>query len=394
MRNKRSNGEGSFRKDERRNLWIYSLSYDVDGQKGRKQFAGKTKGAAKQKAEMFIEGLKKPRDKGYTVEKWIEYWLNSIARPQVRERTFEKYKSTLKNYVIPYMGELPLDGVNAGDLQEHFNDLMVFGGTKGTGLSPSTVKATRKYFMQALDYAVDRELLTSNPVRKTKPPKSEKEEIVILSDEQVSKLLDETDKLDNQFMALMMRGIFTIAVHSGLRQGELFALDWEKGVDFKNNCLIVTKTLSRIVGKGAVFCETKTRTSRRNIAMSEKDMRLLKHYREAQLEQEKQAVENGFGYINTHKLVFTSPNGQPIHASNFSRRYFRPLMRAAGISDSVTFHAFRHTHATRLLEHGVNVKLIQQRLGHSNITTTLDIYSHVTQNMARDVIKAIENFPE
>ena len=154
MRNKRSNGEGSFRKDERRNLWIYSLSYDVDGQKGRKQFAGKTKGAAKQKAEMFIEGLKKPSDKRYTVEKWCEYWLNSIARPQVRERTFEKYKSTLKNYVIPYIGELSLNDVNAGDLQEHFNDLMVFGGTKGTGLSPSTVKATRKYFMQALDYAV------------------------------------------------------------------------------------------------------------------------------------------------------------------------------------------------------------------------------------------------
>lgn len=394
MRNKRSNGEGSFRKDERRNLWIYSLSYDVDGQKGRKQFAGKTKGAAKQKAEMFIEGLKKPSDKRYTVEKWCEYWLNSIARPQVRERTFEKYRSTLKNYVIPYMGELSLDGVNAGDLQEHLNDLLVSGGVKGTGISPSTVKATRKYLMQALDYAVERDLMASNPVRKTKPPKSEKEDVVILSDEQVAKLLDETDELDNPFIALMMRTIFTIAIHSGLRQGELFALDWKNGVDFKNGCLVVTKTLSRIVGKGAVFCEPKTRTSRRNIPMSEKDMQLLKRYREEQLKQEKQAIEYGFGYVNMHNLVFTSPNGQPVHVSNFSRRYFRPLMRAAGIPDTVTFHAFRHTHATRLLEQGVNVKLIQQRLGHSNITTTLDIYSHVTQNMARDVIKAIENFPE
>jgi len=91
-----------------------------------------------------------------------------------------------------------------------------------------------------------------------------------------------------------------------------------------------------------------------------------------------------------HDLVFTSPFGEPMSPTNFSRRYFKPLLKKWNISSDFTFHGLRHTHATLLLRQGVNPKIVQERLGHSSIKVTMDTYSHVLPDMQRQAVDALQ----
>lgn len=91
-----------------------------------------------------------------------------------------------------------------------------------------------------------------------------------------------------------------------------------------------------------------------------------------------------------HGLVFTSPFGEPISPTNFTRRYFRPLLKKCKINEDFTFHGLRHTHATLLLQQGVNPKIVQERLGHSSIKVTMDTYSHVLSDVQRQAVDALQ----
>ena len=136
-----------------------------------------------------------------------------------------------------------------------------------------------------------------------------------------------------------MPQIISLTVHTGMRQGEVFGLKWDD-VDLEKSCLFIRRSLSHVIDKGAVF-------------------------------------------------IFTSPFGEPISPTNFSRRYFKPLLKKCDISSDFTFHSLRHNHAKLLLRQGVNPKIVQERLGHSSIKVTMDTYSHVLPDMQRQAVDAL-----
>ena len=385
---RRNAGEGVIYQDKNRGLWIYQVSYkDSEGVRKRKKFAAKTKREAMEKGKTFLneqnQGLDVSRQ-DVTVAEWIDECMENYVKPRIRPRTYEKYLSSIKNYILPKFGKFKLSELEASSLQKHFNSLLINGRADGKGLSPSTVRAARRYFAMCIDDAVREGLLLRNVIRLTKSPKLTRKEIVVLTKEEVTNLIETAKNIENNFMKIMMPEILSFTVRTGLRQGEVFGLKWED-IDFQNSCLFVKRSLAHVVGKGAVFQEPKTKNSRRRVLLMPEDVESLKKYQQWQ----KNYAEELGDKFSGHGLVFTSPFGEPISPTNFIRRHFKPLLKKCGISKEFTFHGLRHTHATLLLQQGVNPKIVQERLGHSSIKVTMDTYSHVLPDMQKQAVEAL-----
>lgn len=274
-------------------------------------------------------------------------------------------------------------------LQKHFNSLLVDGRSDKAGLSSSTIGAARRYFAQCLDAAIQEGIILQNAARMTKPPRLVRKEIVVLTKDEAAELVAAAKAMKHPFMRVMMPTLISFMLRTGLRQGEVFGMRWDD-VDYENSCIFVKRSLAHVVGKGAVFQETKTKTSRRRVLLLPEDVDALRDY---QKWQRKYADELGDKF-EWNNLLFTSPFGAPISPTNFGRRYFRPLLKKCGISDGFTFHGLRHTHATLLLQQGVNPKIVQERLGHLSIKVTMDVYSHVLPDMQKEAVDALRGlFP-
>lgn len=386
---RRTDGEGVIYQDKKRGLWIYQVSYkDSEGQRQRKKFAARTRQKAMEKGNTFLIGQGQRTDQSrleMTVGEWIAEWLPNYAKPRIRERTYEKYLSCFSNYILPKFKTTRLRDLSTPALQKHFNELLVDGGAEKTGLSPSTIGAARRYFAFCIDDAIKEGLLLQNPVRLVKAPRLQRKEIVVITKNEVARLIEVAREMNHPFMSVMMPELISLAVRTGLRQGEIFGLMWED-VDFSNSCIFVRRSLAHVVGKGAVFQETKTKGSRRRILLMREDVDALQVYRAWQ----KNYSEEMGDKFTWRNLIFTSPFGAPISPTNFARRYFHPLLKKCGIKEGFTFHSLRHTHATLLLQQGVNPKIVQERLGHSSIKVTMDTYSHVLPDMQKQAVDAMK----
>ena len=386
----RQNGEGNYYKDPINKSWEYRFTYvDLSGASKRGKRRGKTKNLAKQKAEQFLMSLEKQRDmmknSDKTVSSWINRWLTDYINPNVRPRTSETYKSVLLNHVVPYLGNRLLCDLSTQELQSHFSELQKSGGREKKGLSPTTIRTIRRYFSMAMDDAIKAGLIDVNPVKLTKAPKLEKIEIITINEAEMEKLIIAASHDGEDFWDHTLPVIIHTALATGMRQGELFGLQWQD-VDIKNCCINVKRTLIHAVGKGVILQEPKTKSGRRKILISKEDMNILINYFQWQNDY---ALSLGNKFLKSD-YVFTSAFGTPIRPSNFTRRHFRPACDRAEISKKFSFHGLRHTHATLLLKAGVHAKIVQERLGHSSVKLTMDVYSHVLPDMQQQAVDALK----
>lgn len=384
---KRDNGEGSLFYDKVLKIWAFQVSYIKDGKRKRKKFTSKKRQVAKEKGQAFLQQLEAgyKGDSIITVGQWITKCMQDSIKPRVRPRTYEKYKSCLWNYVLPVFGDRELAKLRAEEIQQHLNNMLVSGGRDGKGLSSSTVRATRRYIAMIMDEAVVAGLVEKNVVKQTKPPRLEKRDIVVISNDDVNMLVAEAEKVEPEYMGKMLSVLIALTAHTGLRQGEAFGLQWQD-IDFRQNALYVRKSMAHVIGRGVIFQPPKTKNSRRRIALMPSDAKLLKEFRAYQ----RAYAEELGDMFNSHDLVFTSTLGCPLSPTNFNRRYFAPLLKRCHIPKGFTFHGLRHTHATLLLQQGVNPKIVQERLGHSSIKVTMDTYSHVLPDMQQVAVAAME----
>jgi integrase len=176
-----------------------------------------------------------------------------------------------------------------------------------------------------------------------------------------------------------------LAVTTGLRQGELFGLRW-KDVDLAAGRLSVSHTLTTPKG-GRRLGPPKRNRSRRSVKLTAGATKALTAHRERQLEERVKLAE----LWQDHGFVFTTQVGTPLNRHNFFRRCFKPLLEEAGLPRNVRFHDLRHTCATLLLSKNVNPKIVQELLGHANISQTMDTYSHVLPNMQDQAASAMDD---
>jgi len=380
---KRGHGEGTVYEDKKRNRWESQVTYTENGETKRKKFVGKTRKEAIDKGKKWLQGLKDgllPDADKITVGQWVDRWLSDYAQQSVRVKTYEKYLSCMKNYIQPRLKDTLLIELKAPDVQKLWNELLISGGVKQNGISPLTIRNTRRYFITALDKAVEIGYLVKNIARFTHSPKLYKQEVKPLNKEQASKLL-EVAKCEGGDLYI---AVYT-ALSTGMRIGEVMGLKWED-VNYKNKLITVKR--SRVNSNhGVRIEETKTGVARKIPVHDD----LLRVFQMHQKKQEWRKKELGDKYIENDWVV-GGQIGNSYDPAYFSSRKYKPLLKKAGIDWDFTFHDLRHTHATLLLLAGVHPKTVQERLGHATIQMTLDTYSHLLPDTQGLAVIAIADF--
>ncbi|SDF31531.1 tyrosine-type recombinase/integrase [Sporolituus thermophilus] len=410
-------GDGTANYDIKRGCWFVRVTY-VDpktGETKRKKLKGaeeksptpKGKSISLKIGQKWLENLENgllPDADTITLWEWLERWLNDYAKPKVRTKTFDKYESYMRLYIKPALGNVPLKRLTTPDIQRVLNRLLIDGGKERQPLSSGTVRSTRRYLIQALNQAVVDGLILKNVAKGTTPPKLVKKEIRPLTPEEAEKLViaakeavgnlvvgktvRQNEKINKEMTARIVRDAAYIAIllalATGMRLGEVFGLKWdcvdlEKGIVYVKRSLITNR-------KGMQFQEPKTPKSRRQIPLPADVAAELRKYKKRQ-----NWHKHLLGDLwEEHDLVITGQFGRVLDTSHFTNRYFKPLLKTAGIPETVTYHDLRHTHATMLLLKGIPVKVVSERLGHSTIAMTLDTYSHVLPAMQDAAVKALE----
>src|ERR687889_1792908 len=370
---RRGNGEGTIsrRKDGRWEARYYVPT--MNGTK-RKTIYGKTQAEVRDKLTKAlsdrIDGIVFD-DENMTVGEHLDTWLKGSVYGSVRQSTYDRDTNLVNNHIKPALGGLKLKKLNPAKVQSFYRDRL------DAGLSGSTVHKMHDILRRGLAQAVKWHLVPRNAAEAATPPRPARKEMQALSADEARRLLEAAceDRLE---------ALYVLAIHTGMRQGELLALRWQD-VDLENAVASVRRALTRSGGK-VVFGEPKTKKSRRSIRLTPQSVEALRSHLERQL---RDVGILGDRYQD-QGLVFATDTGGPINPSNLRQRGFAPLLIRAGLP-RMRFHDLRHTCATLLLSRGVHPKFVQELLGHATIAITLDTYSHVMPSMGDATAKAMED---
>lgn len=317
--------------------------------------------------KLFLGDVDIVKNQNITVNDWIEQYLDLYGKT-LRETTLKNRKGRIKNHIIPKLGHLKLQKITRTHYQKFINE-------KLENLKESTVKSIHRLFMTILNKAVEHEILERNRLQGIKISKDEEEEVVkFLTREEVQQLMliAKTFPFD-QYIA-----VFTL-LRTGLRKGELLALTWND-IDFKNKLIQINKNRNHL----GTF-PPKTKKSNRIISI---DNRLSKELKSLQTWQKKNKLQK-LNYQDSDYIIVDA-QGIPYHEWRINR-ILSSMTRKAKL-DEISPHTLRHTHAVMLLESGVDIKTVSDRLGHTKINMTADVYLHVSRKQEDKAVLKLERY--
>jgi integrase len=366
---RRGHGEGAvFQRGD--GLWVARLN-DPNGK--RKTLYAKTRKEAADK----LRAAQKSVDDGLSLDtgrqtaaQFLDKWLAASVKPSVKTKTYEGYESIVRVRVNPRMGGKHLAKLTALDLQALYTDLA------NAGLSPRSVHHTHRCLHRAFVQAVRWNLIARNPCDGAQGPQATRPEMMVWTPQEADTFLISTREHP-------AHALYTLALTTGMRQGELLGLKWAD-VDLSAGTLSIRRSLQRQRGAGPVLITLKTARSRRSIHLSQRAIAALRTHSDRQAFDRRAA---GAEWVE-HDLVFCHANGEPLDPS-YQTATFKKAAEAAGVP-VIRFHDMRHTAATVLLAKGVHVKVVSEMLGHATITLTLDTYSHVIPAMQSDAAAAMD----
>jgi integrase len=313
-------------------------------------------------------------DARQTVSQYLAEWLDAKKPPEVRATTWMGYERMVRVHITPVIGRVKLSQLTPQHIQQ------VTTRAAARGLVSSSVSEVYGVLRQALKAAVRLGLLAQNPTDRTRRPRRERAEISPLTREEAQRFLRGVE-------LHWLSPLFTLALSTGMRIGELLALKWRE-VDLDVGRLSVVASLRWEQGS-AIYGEPKSRHSRRQIALSPdvvarlRDHQLGQRLQRAMVERQAGAVWQG----DRFDAVFCGELGFPLREDRVRAQFYEAL-DACGIR-RIRFHDLRHTCATLLLLQRVNPKIVSELLGHSSVSITLDIYSHVLPDMQQEAAQAI-----
>lgn len=365
---RRGNGEGSIH-ERPDGLWVatVSIGYGSDGKRRRKTVYGKTKKEAQDKLSKLtgekLAGKLSVSTSNATVEEYLNSWLATCSQEGRGQTSHERNEQFIRIHWIPRIGNVKLSKLNATHLRAVQSEL------KEAGLSDRSRQYAHDVLRIALDQAVDDGLVPENVcTRKGLRPKilKRKRGIRFMTPKQVSKFLKsiEGDRL---------YALYVLAVTTGARQGELFALSWTD-IDVEGRTMAINRSLEHFGSGETRLKKPKNESSRRLVNLSPMAVDALKSHRA-----KSDAADSGF--------VFHATNGEPLRSRNELRR-FKRLLTDAKLPD-FAWHDLRHTAASLALAQNIHAKVVQEMLGHSKIETTLNTYSHLMPSMGPTAADAI-----
>jgi integrase len=363
---------GHVTKPKGRNRWyvVVDAPPEPDGRRRRKWHGSwATRQEAEQAMTKIVGGLHdgtyvEPR-KATVASFFLDEWIPAVRR-SLKPSTLRLYRTLADAYIIPTIGGVPLQKLNAGHLNRLYAELLDSGKRDGSPLGSETTRKVHRLLHRVLKDALKWNRIARNPAAIADPPRAQRPTMEAWTADQLDMFLDYAS--DDRLYALW----FVFAT-TGLRRAEALGLRWSD-VDLDAARISIRQTLA-YVGTKATFSEPKTDSSRRLLELAPPTVEALRAHRSRQAE-ERLAIGPGY---STLALVFAHADGRPLNPSTVSRTFDR-LVKGAGIP-KITLHGLRHTFATLALLDGIPAKVVAEVLGHSSTRVTEDLYQHVTPGM-------------
>lgn len=315
-----------------------------------------------------------------TLADYLHRWIAAV-RPNLAPATSQRYGGLITHQVVPYIGGLPLSKLRPLHIQQLYARLQTTGRADGHGgISARTLLHVHRVLSEALRQAVRWQIVSRNVCDAVDSPHPRRTEMNALSPDDTRRLLEAA----GAEYSVLGDGVI-MAVHTGLRLGELLGLRWED-IDYERACLMVRRTLQYLPGEGLSHREPKTSRGSRTVPVGDTALNTLRQLRRRQI-QERLLI--GAGYHDSG-LVFAGPGGQPIPPYRLSQRFANMVIRLG--LNPLRFHDLRHTHATLLLARGIHPKIVSERLGHASIAITLDTYSHVLPTLQAEAARDLDTW--
>ncbi|MBV4422958.1 tyrosine-type recombinase/integrase [Clostridium tyrobutyricum] len=354
--------------------YSYLVYIGID-ENGKKKYKRKRGFKKKKECETALAELISQIEKGsvvtnekMSVRDYINYWLETYPKSNCQPSTYKRYQF-FANDIIKYLGNTKLSKLNPLLIQKFYEDLK-----SDRQISNNTIIKTHRMFHLALKHAQKWQLIYVNPCDLVTPPSSEPIEMKYWEPDEINMYLN---LLEDDFLYPMIY----LAVHTGLREGEICALKWED-FDPIEKTITVNKTLQRIGGTLKTK-RTKTQKSTRIVTLFDTTYKFLKSLKNKDMSIK---LEKGIDL----NYIFHWEDGRPIDPNYISKKF--PEALTSRKIPKIRFHDLRHTHATLLRKLNVNPKVISERLGHTDVAFTLKTYTHVSTKMQREEIAKAENF--
>lgn len=360
-----------YEKKDGTKWWYFKAYLGVDSVTGKRIYTTRRGFKTKKEAKYALAALeleaknnKYRPEKNYTFDQVKDLWLKQY-KDTVRETTFIRVNFLFDKTISKDFGSKKIQTIRVTYCQEVANKWKQ---------DHSVYKQLKSYTSKVFDHAIKLNILTNNPMKEVEFSKGErtkknKERIKFYEKEELQDFLEvcKKDRFPLTFPLFRLLGF------SGIRKGEILALTW-KDIDFNTKMLDVNKTLVRNSKNELVVTDPKTDNSIRKISLDDITLGILKKWR---LDQRKYLLSFGINSIKPDQIVFSSQNNNYIDLTRPNRILSR-LCKKNGFND-ITIHGFRHTHCSLLFEAGLSIKQVQERLGHKDIQTTMNIYAHVTK---------------
>ncbi len=352
----------------------YDLPKDSNGKRVQKTESGFNN---KRQAEKALRERLTQLENSYanklelcTLEAFLNDWLNDYCIPRLALNTVNGYRVNIKKHIVPYIGNIPLYKLQNTDITHLYAKL------REKKLSETSILYVHRVLHRALSYAVKQRVLPYNVTDFVEAPKKNKFKANVLKADEIITLLSACANTEI-YLPVML------AVMLGLRRGEVLGLKWSD-IDFKSSCVEIQRTAT-FTKDGVILSDTKTKSSNRTLLLSKSLINELQKHKEKQKEY---SANYGTGY-NPQNMVFCRADNTLITASILQKDFKKAL------SDSnlqnIRFHDLRHSNATLLLRQNIPAKIVSSLLGHSNISITLDTYSHVMTDMQESAVNALDN---
>ena len=370
---------------EKRGKNSYRLSclagYNLQGKPIKKT---KTVHGTKKEAEIELAKFVADVQNGMVIEgkalrfsEFTEIWKRDYGSKELAPSTYKRYCRMLETRLLPYFGHFYVNKIKPTDIMQ-FYDLLSKdtqlvrkkdnGGNKTLKpLSGKTILEHHRLLRAMLHKAVYWQVIVSNPAERVQPPKAKKPKRKYYDDDQCKILLENLEQLDEE--QIKYKTAIILTVFTGVRLGELMGLEWND-IDFRNGIVSINRSSQYLADTGVFTKVPKTESSIREVAIPNFVISLLEEYK---LWYEEQKSLYGELWIDSNRL-FVQADGKPMHPSTISK-WFVKFIGQIGLP-VINFHGLRHTNATLLIAQNIDVSVVAARLGHAQITTTLNFYVH------------------